>query len=221
MKILVVSAHDNPKSYVAALHNTALGVFERGNHTVAVTDLYAQGFNPVASKVDFSTKSNSHANYMFEQQRTMNTGAGFSPDIKAEMEKVSNADLLVVHFPLWWGGPPAILKGWFERVFAMGFAWSSEGRYAKGHLRGKKVLVTVSTGDPKSYYAADGMHRATVEQHLFSLLHNTLAFCGLSVIQPFVIHSTTAASREDLEAEIIRYRDFLRTIEQFNNYLYA
>jgi NAD(P)H dehydrogenase (quinone) len=67
MNVLVISAHDDTKSFVAAIHNTALGVFDRSIHHVVVSDLYAQQFNPVASSIDFKTSSGTHANYMFEQ----------------------------------------------------------------------------------------------------------------------------------------------------------
>jgi NAD(P)H dehydrogenase (quinone) len=220
MNILLISAHDDTKSYVAALHNTALGVLERGQHKVSVTDLYAQQFNPVAASIDFKTSSGTHANYMFEQQRAMNTGSGFSPDLDGEMQKVKEADLIIIHFPLWWSGPPAILKGWFERVFAMGFAWNSENRYNNGLLKGKKVLITVSVGDPTFFYSAEGMHKATVEQHLYSLTHGTLAFCGLDVFKPFIITNVTAAPQDELEKRIEDYRDLLQTIESYNAYIY-
>jgi len=220
MNVLVISAHDDTKSFVAALHNTALGVFDRTTHKVMVTDLYAQQFNPVASSLDFKTSSGTHANYMFEQQRAVNTGSGFSPDLQAEMDKVAQADLIVIHFPFWWSGPPAILKGWFERVLAMGFAWNANSRYARGLLKGKKVLLTVSVGDPESYYAADGMHRATVEQHLYGLTHSTLAFCGLDVYEPFVISNVTAASQEDLDAKLESYRLLLASINDYDSYVY-
>lgn len=220
MNILIVTAHDDPKSFVAALHNSSLGVLERAGHKVEITELYAQAFNPIASVVDFKTSSVSHANYMFEQQRTMNTGGGFSPDIKGEMDKITNAELIIFHFPLWWGGMPAVLKGWFDRVFAMGFAWSAENRYSEGLLRGRKALVTVTTGDPMSYYSLEGMHKASVEQHLYGLLHGTLAFCGLDVHKPCIISNTTAASREELEAGITHYREFLSSIDTNRTYIY-
>lgn len=220
MNILVVTAHDHPQAFVAALHNTALGVLERAGHDVQVTELYAQNFNPLATDIDFEIKSVSHANYMFEQQRTVNTGGAFSPDIKAEMDKVSKAELIIFHFPLWWGGVPAVLKGWFDRVFAMGFAWGAENRYSEGLLRGKKALITVSTGDPMSYYTPEGMHKASVEQHLYGLLHGTLAFCGLDVLRPVIISNTTAASHEELESSIKRYQEFLSSIETNATYIY-
>lgn len=220
MNILVVSAHDDPKSFVAALHNTALGVFERSEHKTVVTDLYAQQFNPVASSLDFKTKSASHANYMFEQQRAVNVGNSFSPDILEEMEKIKAADIVVIHFPLWWGATPTILKGWFERVLAMGFAWNADSRYSNGLLKGKKVLLAVSVGDPESYYSRDGMHKATVEQHLYSLTHSTLAFCGFDVYKPFIIHNVTAASQSDLEEQVETYRKLLESLSTYQDFVY-
>jgi NAD(P)H dehydrogenase (quinone) len=220
MTILLVSAHDDPRSLVGALQNTALAVLERADHTVLVTDLYGQGFNPVASNIDFKTKSSVHANYMFEQQRSVNINSGFSPDIQAEMSKVAQADLIIFHFPLWWASTPAILKGWFDRILAMGFAWNSDARYSTGLMRGKRALLVTSVGDPASYYQADGMHRATVEQHLYGLSHNTLAFCGFDVLRPVILANTTAASEDELSEDIKAYAKLLQTIDEYTDYIY-
>ena len=100
MTVLLVSAHDDTKSFVASLHNTALGVFERTEDKVLVSDLYSQQFNPVTSLLDFKINSSTHVNYMLEQQRASNTRNGFSPDLQAEMDKVKQADLIIIHFPL-------------------------------------------------------------------------------------------------------------------------
>jgi len=220
MTILLVSAHDDPRSLMGALLNTALGVLERAGHKVLVTDLYAQGFNPVASSLDFKTKSTAQANYMFEQQRTINTNAGFSPDIQAEMDKVMQADLIIFHFPLWWGSVPAIMKGWFDRVLAMGFAWNANARFSTGLLRGKKALLVTTAGDPASFYTTEGMHRASIEQHLYSLAHNTLAFCGIDVLQSVIISNTTAASDSELTEDLKAYAELLGSIDQETDYIY-
>lgn len=220
MNILIVSAFMSPKSLTASLHNAALGTLERDGHSVAVTSLYSQQFNPVASSMDFTTSSGVAANYMFEQQRTANTHSDFSPDIQAEMKKISDADIILFHFPLWWGGVPAIMKGWFERVFAMGFAWDAGHRYENGLLRGKRALVCLSSGDPDAYYSAEGMHRASIVQHLYPLLHGTLAFCGLDVLQPIIISNVTASDTDQTQEQIKEYQTILGSIEQFNKYLY-
>ncbi len=220
MNILLVTAHQDAQSFVASLQNAALGVLERKGHTVVLTELYDLQFNPVASMLDFKTNSGAHVDYMFEQQRAVNTGSGFSLDIEAEMEKVKNADLLIFHFPLWFYGPPAIMKGWIDRILAMAFAWNTDARYQTGLMRGKKALVTTTIGDPESFYSADGMHGATVEQHLYGLLHTTFAFCGFDVLHPFIIDNTTAEDSEILEKRVSDYRDYLQNIENADNYIY-
>lgn len=220
MNTLVVSAHDENDVHVAALFNVALGVLERANHKVSVSELYAQGFNPLTSKLDFKISSVVNTEYILEQQRAVNTGTGFSPDIQAEMDKVKAADLIIIHFPLRYSAVPAVLKGWLERVLAMGFAWDGNKRYENGLMRGKKVLVSAVAADPDSFYSADGMHRATVTQHLFPLLHSTLAFCGFSVYEPFILSNSIAAAQEDVDAETQRYKQILEQIDSYNSYLY-
>lgn len=207
MKYLVVTAHDDPKSLVAALCNTTLGVLQRdSNSEVVLSDLFATEFHPTATGTDFTTRANSHINYMLEQQRAANTPGGFSPDIEKEIEKLRSADTIILHFPLWWGSVPAVLKGWIDRVFAMGVAWDSRARYQDGLLKGKSILCVITTGDPQSFYTPAGQHHATVEQHLYSLLHSTFAMCGLAVYHPYIIYDTTAGSQQTIEEAIELYR---------------
>ncbi len=207
MKYLVVSAHDDPKSLTAALFNTTLGVLQREEGSeVMLSDLFATEFHPTATATDFSTRATSHVNYMLEQQRASNTPGGFSPDIEKEIEKVQASDVIILHFPLWWGSVPAVLKGWIDRTFAMGVAWDSRARYQEGLLKGKSILCVTSTGDPESFYSPQGQHHASVEQHLYSLLHSTFAMCGLAVYHPFVIYDTTAGSQQSIEESIEEFR---------------
>lgn len=220
MNILMLTAHDDVGSFTATLHNTALSVLERAEHKVVQSNLQAQQFNPVTSSLDFNTSSGTHAEYIFEQQRAINTGSGFSPDIQAEMDKVAAADLIIMHFPLKWSSPPAILQGWLEKVLAMGFAWNAEAKYEKGLMRGKRVLVTTVVGDPEAFYSSEGIHKASVQQHLFSLLHSTLAFCGFDVLEPFIIMNATAQSQLEREHDVKAYGEMLKTIETDQNFIF-
>ncbi len=199
MNVLFVYAHEDPKSFGAAMHNRALSYFERGGHTTIVSDLYGSGFHAVAAKWDFKVSGGAHQNYMLEQNRAASEEefSAFAEDIKSEIAKVRAADLLLIEFPLWWSAPPAILKGWFDKVFAMGVTWDGNHRYESGLLRGKKVLVVAGAGDPESYYTAEGLHGATVTQHLYPLLHSTLAHAGLDVVTPFIAAGLTSANDED------------------------
>ncbi|MFD0427747.1 NAD(P)H-dependent oxidoreductase [Streptomyces zhihengii] len=69
-----------------------------------------------------------------------------APEVRAEQEKLLRADALVVQFPLWWYGPPAILKGWFDRVLVKGLGYGTGERYGAGALAGKRALTVVTAG---------------------------------------------------------------------------
>lgn len=168
------------------MKNLAIEVLSRQGHTVNVSDLYGEGFNPVAQKWDFVTSSGGHFNYMMEQKHATGLELAFSPDILGEIQKLKAAEIVIFVTPLWWSSVPAILKGWFDRVLAMGVAWDSGRFYEKGLFRGKQAMVVVAAGHPAGYYSADRMHRATPQQVLHSINHETLAFCGFDVHEPFV-----------------------------------
>lgn len=221
MQVFFIYAHEDPKSFGAAMHNRALSYFERNNHKTAVSDLYATGFHPIAAKWDFVVSGGAHQNYMLEQRRAAGEHeGGFAADIKDEISKIRAADLLIIEFPLWWSAPPAMMKGYFDKVFAMGVTWDGDHRYAKGLLSGKKVLVVTSAGDSEEHYSAGGMHGATVVQHLYPLLHSTLAHAGLDVLKPYVAHNLTVAADDELQQHIADYEIYLDTVVNNPQYIY-
>jgi hypothetical protein len=65
-------------------------------------------------------------------------------------------DLMIWQFPLWWFGVPAILKGWVDRVFAMGRTYGGERFYENGVFKGKRALLSVTTGGPEAVYQKGG-----------------------------------------------------------------
>jgi putative NADPH-quinone reductase len=116
------------------------------------------GFNPVASADDFLGE---RANPEFlsiatEQAKALQTGA-LAPDIVAEQQKLARADLLILQFPIWWFGMPAIMKGWADRVFARGFAYIAGHKYDTGLFTGKTAMVAATTGTSIDTYAPDGI----------------------------------------------------------------
>jgi NAD(P)H dehydrogenase (quinone) len=203
------------------MHNRALGFFERRQDTCVISDLYGSGFHAVAEKWDFKTSGGAHQNYMFEQKRTATQGEGaFAEDIKEQIIKLRAADIVIFEFPLWWGSTPAIMKGWFDKVFALGVTWDGDHRYDTGLLRGKQALVVTSTGDAANYYSAEGMHKATVEQHLYPLLHSTLAHAGMDVLKPYVATGLTTASAEEREQYLENLQQYLQQTVDTPSFLY-
>jgi NAD(P)H dehydrogenase (quinone) len=181
-----VYAHHEPGSFTTALKNVALQTLEQQGNSVVISDLYAQGFQAVAQKWDFVTTSGGHFNYMLEQKHAANLQMAFSPDIVGEIQKLKAADIVIFVTPIWWMGVPAILKGWFDRVLAMGVAWDNDKIYENGLMRGKQVLLVATGGQPADYYKSDGRHRATPNQLLYPINHTIFAYCGFNVHEPFV-----------------------------------
>src|ERR1700736_2528074 len=123
MRVLIVHAHPEPASFNMALTRAATDALRDAGHEVVLSDLYAERFDPAAGRHDFTTvAAPSPFHYQSEQAYAAEHG-GFAAEIRREQERVLGADLLILQFPLWWGAPPAILKGWFERVLAYGFAY--------------------------------------------------------------------------------------------------
>lgn len=183
---MIVYAHHEPSSFTAAMKNLAYETLSRQGHSVEISDLYGEGFNPLAQKWDFVTTSGGHFNYMLEQKHAAKLDLAFSPDILGEIQKVKAADITLFITPLWWSSVPAILKGWFDRVLAMGVAWDGGEFYEKGLLHGKQAMMIVAAGHPAEYYSFGGKHKATVPQVLHPIHHGTLAFCGMNVHEPYV-----------------------------------
>lgn len=203
--ILIVYAHHEPGSFTAAMKNSALQILEGQGHTVTVSDLYGQGFSAVAQKWDFVATSGNHFNYLLEQKHAANLDLAFSPDIVGEIQKVKAADLVLIITPIWWLGVPAILKGWFDRVLAMGVVWDTGKVFENGLMRGKQAMVIASAGAPAEYYQENGRYRATPTQVLHPINHGTLGLCGFNIHEPFValnILGCDTATREKMLKDV-------------------
>lgn len=181
------------------MKNLAIEVLTRQGHTVAVSDLYGQGFNSQAQKWDFVTTSGGHFNYMLEQRHAARLDNAFSPDITGEIQKIQAADLVLFATPIWWFSVPAILKGWFDRVLAMGVAWDGGKIYENGLLRGKQAMLIAAAGGPSDYYRPEGKHKASMSQILHPINHGTLAFCGFNVHEPYVALNVLGTDQAGLE----------------------
>jgi NAD(P)H dehydrogenase (quinone) len=134
---------------------------------------------------------------------------GYSPDIVSEMQKIQAADLIIFYTPIWWFSVPAIMKGWFDRVLNMGFAWDGGKIYEAGLLRGKQAMIVGLAGGPEEYYQPLGKHRATLKQILHPIHHGTFAFCGLDVLEPFLVYSSMSKTPQEYSAIIESHRGFV------------
>lgn len=187
MHVLVVYAHPEPGSFTGALKDRAVEALTRAGHVVEVSDLYAEGFNPVAGRHDFTSAANPERfHYQTEQEFAALSGT-FAEDVSREQQRLEAADLLVLQFPLWWGGPPAILKGWCERVLAYGFAYVDGRRFDTGLFKGRHAIFSVTTGGTPERFSAEGVY-GEIERVLYPVERLLLQYMGFEVLPPFVAY---------------------------------
>ena len=188
MNVLIVYAHPEPTSFSGALKDRAVAALSHAGHRVEVSDLYAEGFNPVAGRHDFTTTADAgRFHYQSEQEMAARSGA-FAEDIRREQERVAEADLLVLQFPLWWGSPPAILKGWCERVLAYGFAYVDGRRFDSGLFKGRRAVFSVTTGGTPERFSDEGVY-GEIERVLYPIERLLLQYMGYEVLPPFVAYA--------------------------------
>ena len=198
MNILIVYAHPEPRSLNAALKDFAVRHLEGQGHHVQVSDLYAMKFKAV---LDADDSVEHPAGERFDpsgaSRRAFAEGTQ-AADIVAEQAKLQWADAVILQFPLWWFGLPAILKGWVERVYAYGFAYGVGehsdrhwgDRYGEGRMAGKRAMLMVSMGGWASHYSERGIN-GPLDDILFPIQHGILFYPGFEVLPPFAVYRTS------------------------------
>lgn len=213
MNVLIVHAHNEPKSFNASMKNLAVEALSGDGHEVVVSDLYAMKFNPIASADDFRQRANTdHLVYALEQRNAYNTGT-FAPDIAAELEKVKRADLIIFNFPIYWYSMPAIMKGWIDRVFVSGYCYGGSRIYDRGGLRGKKAMLAFSLGGQVHMFGPGAVH-GELDALLQPIQRGMLGYVGLSVLPPFAAFHVPYISTEARQAYLDQYREHLLTLDQ-------
>ncbi|EKF18148.1 NAD(P)H-dependent oxidoreductase [Nitratireductor pacificus] len=185
MHVRIVQAHPDPASFNAAMSRAAADALGGLGHTVSVQDLYASRFDPVEKAEHYGNRLDARSFApLAEQRHAWQTGA-VPAQIGAEIAELERADLLILQFPLWWHGPPAILKGWFDRVFVNSGLYTSRMRYDTGYFRERRAMVSVTTGAPESAFGA-GARGGNFETMLWPI-HYSLHYLGFEVLPPFQV----------------------------------
>lgn len=188
--ILWLSAHPEPQSLTGALRDAGISHLNHAGHQVVESDLYRMNWNPVLQPIPLEGQPIS----VTADIRRAFIEHSQPEDVRLEQHKVSQADALIVQFPLWWYGLPAILKGWFDRVFVSGFAFGKNPvdgrrlRFEQGPFVGKRALALTTLGDREASIGPRGKS-GELNELLFGLLHGTFAYTGMDVLQPWALAS--------------------------------
>lgn len=212
MKILVILAHAEPRSFNGAMFDKAVETLRTAGHEVQVSDLYRMGFNPVSDRRNFTTvKDPDYYKQQIEEMHASEVG-GFAPDVEAELRKVEWCDLMIWQFPLWWFGLPGILKGWVDRVFVMGRVYGNGRFYDDGIFKGKKAILSLTTGGPADVYAPGGWN-GDIMAVLRPIHRGMLRFVGFDVLQPQIVYAPVRVTPEEREAALLAWGKRLQTIQ--------
>lgn len=130
MRVLVLYCHPNPESYVAALHAAVVETLAAAGHEVDDCDLYAEGFDPVLSR---------------EERLGYHDLATNTAPVSDHVARLRAAEALVLVFPVWNFGLPAMLKGYLDRVFLPGVSFGLVDGATQGLLTHIRKVAVVTT----------------------------------------------------------------------------
>jgi len=197
MNVLIVFAHPESQSFSSALKNTAIRTLTAAGHHVQVSDLYAMNWQAALGPDDFTgTRANPDYLDLSAEQEHAAANLSYTQAVLQEQHKVARADLVLFQFPIWWFSMPAILKGWVDRVFARGFAYSSGKKYESGHFKGKRAMLCLTTGTASTLYEPNGIDGDL--HHILWPIHNgILAYTGFTVLPPYAAWMPARVTAEE------------------------
>ncbi len=131
MKILSILGHQRPGSFCHALSAAAAEELRAAGHEILFHDLYQEAFDPILAEGEIAK------------------GAPADAVLARHCRELIAADGYLVVHPNWWGQPPAILKGWIDRVFRQGVAYEFSPRGVVGLLAGKSAVVLTTSNTPR------------------------------------------------------------------------
>lgn len=162
MKHAVIVAHPVPGSFNGAVARTYAETLRASGAQVLVRDLYGLGFDPCLQAIEIPGLD----------------GYAPRPDVVAERALLQDVDVFAFVYPFWFNAPPAMLKGYVDRVFSMGFGYTPTFGGAQPALAGRRLISFSSSGAPDAWVRSTGALLAL--QGVFD--HHLAGVCGLTVV---------------------------------------
>jgi NAD(P)H dehydrogenase (quinone) len=177
MRHAVILSHPNPCSFNASIAKAYAAAVEALGQSSFTRDLYAEAFDPClpASELPWSPHY------------------ALAPAVAVERARLASADVIAFVYPFWFNAPPAMMKGYVERVFGMGFGYGPADNGTRPLLTGKSLVSISTSGAPNSWVGQTGAMerlREGFDDHL-------AAVCGFSVIDHLHLGGVTPGIRPD------------------------
>ena len=186
MKHAVIFCQPRETSFTSLVAKTYVLAVEKLGHQAIVRDLYRIAFNPCLGAEELP-------------------GAHFAPrgDVAAERSLLAGADVYALIYPLWLNSPPAMMKGYLERVFGFGFAYGGNGGSSQPLLTGRQLIAFSSSGAPLEWVEQTGAFAAV--RTLFDSYFAQV--CGLTPLDHVHFGNVIPGASEDfVQARMIEVR---------------
>ena len=169
-----------------------------------MSDLYGMDFPDPCERAEHYAARRQPGRFDVQLEQRHASEQGTIPEfVAAEIERLDRADLLILQYPMWWHLPPAMLKGWLDRVLIFGEVYASQKRFEKGRFVGKRAMLSVTVGTSEDTYAFDG--RSGDIDLLLWPVNFSLAYVGYTVLSPFVAYGVEAGLRYS-DASVVEAR---------------
>ena len=179
MRIQVILSHPSKKSFTYSVFESFLAGLRVAGHEYEVSDLYEMDFK---SEMDIC---------QYEREMGFDPSISVSEDVRLEQEKINQADAVAFIYPVWWSDCPAKLKGWFDRVWSLGYAYFYDDYDETGTreslIRPKKALVICTAGHTVKHLEETGI----AQSMRCIMLHDRLENVGFRDAQMEILGGMT------------------------------
>jgi len=185
--MLIIYAHPNRDGHCGYILQRVTEALDKKSVPYELLDLYAIDYDPVLK-----------SNELYSAGKK-----SIAPENQALQEKIKSASKFIFIYPTWWNAPPAILKGFVDRVFTSGFAFYYKNGRPKPLLVGKKASVLCSCGGPSLLWFNTGA--------VTFLTQGVLKFCGIQSKAFLITHATklTAGQKSKIDRAVRSALDYL------------
>ena len=183
MKVLIIYAHPERESFTYEVLRAFTAGLEESGHTVEVIDLYEIGFNPLTTRSEVY-------------------GEDIPEDVAEQQKIVSSAEAMAFIASTWWNGFPAILRGWIDRVFSYGFAYTASENYlgTKGLLPHKKVTIIQFINSSEEDKSQAGMLHSLEQVNIA----NFTEICGIPLVEQHFFFNHPQYLNEEKKREYLQ-----------------
>jgi NAD(P)H dehydrogenase (quinone) len=194
MKVLVVLAHPSRESFVSYLFSEVIDELKNGGHEIRHHDLWSENFSPVFTPYERLN----HVGDIAEKLEEL-------PELRQHIEDLQWCDALVLVYPTWWSGQPAMLKGWFDRVLMNKVAWvlpEGANRIQPLLTNVRHLIVVTTHGSSKFINGLEGESgKRTVFRSVRLMLHRRVRCEWLAM---YGIDNATLRQRQNFSARVRR-----------------